>query len=191
MSLSVLSVAYPFAPVGRDVAGGAEQVLSTLDRALVGAGCRSLVLAQEGSEAAGTLIPVPALGGDLTEAARAEFRELYRRRIEAILREERVDLVHFHGIDFPDYAPRTHGSRPDGDVPMLATLHLPPGWYPASVFAAPRRALAQPGVPRAGGGVPALALASGADREWGGCRCPSEHSPRQARLRHRAGPDLP
>ena len=38
MSLSVLSVAYPLAPVTADPVGGAEQVLARLDRALVAAG---------------------------------------------------------------------------------------------------------------------------------------------------------
>ena len=35
MSLTVLSVAYPLAPVGADATGGAEQVLSLLDGGLV------------------------------------------------------------------------------------------------------------------------------------------------------------
>ncbi|TIU34927.1 MAG: glycosyltransferase family 4 protein, partial [Mesorhizobium sp.] len=35
MTLTVLNVAYPLAPVGPDAVGGAEQVLSALDRALV------------------------------------------------------------------------------------------------------------------------------------------------------------
>ena len=35
--LTVLSIAYPLAPVGPDSVGGSEQVLSTLDRALVAA----------------------------------------------------------------------------------------------------------------------------------------------------------
>ena len=43
MSLTILSVAYPFAPVSRDTAGGAEQILAHLDAALVHAGHRSLI----------------------------------------------------------------------------------------------------------------------------------------------------
>ena len=35
MSMTVLNVAYPLAPVGPDAVGGAEQVLSALDAALV------------------------------------------------------------------------------------------------------------------------------------------------------------
>ena len=40
MSLTILSVAYPLAPVGPDAVGGAEQVLSQLDHALTAAGHR-------------------------------------------------------------------------------------------------------------------------------------------------------
>jgi hypothetical protein len=38
MGFSILSVAYLFAPVGPDTAGGAEQVLAQIDAALVRAG---------------------------------------------------------------------------------------------------------------------------------------------------------
>lgn len=42
MTLRVLNVGYPFAPVGPDAVGGAEQVLADLDAALVAAGHRSI-----------------------------------------------------------------------------------------------------------------------------------------------------
>ena len=45
MSLTVVSVAYPLAPVGPDAVGGAELVRAELDAALVRAGHRSLVVA--------------------------------------------------------------------------------------------------------------------------------------------------
>ena len=48
MGLTLLSVAYPFAPVSGDASGGSEQVLAHLDQALVEAGHRSLVIAPEG-----------------------------------------------------------------------------------------------------------------------------------------------
>jgi glycosyltransferase involved in cell wall biosynthesis len=47
--------------------------------------------------------------------------------IQKVLREHPVDLIHFHGLDFHEYVPET-------SVPMLATLHLPLSWYPASIF---------------------------------------------------------
>lgn len=131
MPLTVLSVAYPFAPVGPDAVGGAEQVLSTLDRALVAAGHRSLVVACEGSAVAGTLLPVYAVGGRIDESIRAGVHAQLRRIVRAALARCPVDLVHLHGIDFADCLP------PPG-VPALATLHLPPGWYPPDVFATGR-----------------------------------------------------
>ena len=131
MPLTVLSVAYPFAPVGPDAVGGAEQVLSTLDHALVEAGHRSLVVACEGSSVAGTLLPIHTVRGRIDGAVRAVAHAAVRRTIRAALARYPVDLVHLHGIDFADCLP------PPG-VPALATLHLPPGWYPPDALA-PRR----------------------------------------------------
>lgn len=131
MPLTVLSVAYPFAPVGPDAVGGAEQVLSTLDHALVEAGHRSLVVACADSSVAGTLLPVQAVRGRIDGAVRAVAHAAVRRTIRAALARYPVDLVHLHSIDFTTCLP------PPG-VPALATLHLPPGWYPPDALA-PRR----------------------------------------------------
>ncbi len=130
MRLTVLSVAYPLAPVGPDAVGGAEQVLSLLDRALVAAGHRSLVIACEGSQVAGTLLAVPAENGALNEAVRQRAQARHRAAIASAMADYRVDVVHLHGIDFHAYLP--------GRGPTLVTLHLPLGWYPAEVLTAPR-----------------------------------------------------
>jgi glycosyltransferase involved in cell wall biosynthesis len=129
MTLTILNVAFPFAPVGPDAVGGAEQVLSGLDRALVGAGHRSIVIACAGSVAAGTLVSVPRTSGPITEAARRSAQRRHRAAIERALARWPVDLVHMHGLDFCDYLPSPR-------VPVLATLHLPPEWYPPAAFAA-------------------------------------------------------
>ena len=63
LSLTVLSVAYPFAPVGPDAAGGAEQVLGQLDAALVKGGHGSIVVANAASKVRGTLVPTKTLPG--------------------------------------------------------------------------------------------------------------------------------
>lgn len=123
MRLTVLSVAYPLARMGPDAVGGAEQILSQLDRALVQRGHRSLVIAAEGSQPAGTLIPVAAAIGALDEHTIAAARERHRAAICVALRRYRIDLVHMHGIDFQHYLP------PPG-VPALITLHGPASWYP-------------------------------------------------------------
>ena len=130
--LTVLSVAYPFAPVSRDAVGGAEQILSAIDGALVRAGARSLVLACEGSQTAGKLLPLRIPEGPLSDDMRARVGDGLRPAIEKIIAREQVDVVHFHGIGFARSLPR------DDDTPVLATLHLPPSWYAPEVFA-PRR----------------------------------------------------
>ncbi len=128
MTLTVLSVAFPFAPVGPNAVGGAEQILSSLDHALIQAGHRSIVVACEGSSTAGALIAVPKTVGPITEAARRRAQACHRAAIESALRRWPVDLVHMHGLDFSDYLPAP-------GVPVLATLHLPPEWYPPTAFA--------------------------------------------------------
>ncbi|WP_394889275.1 glycosyltransferase [Mesorhizobium sp. AaZ16] len=122
MTLTVLNVAYPLAPVSQDAVGGAEQVLVALDKALVEAGHRSIVLACEGSSVAGTLFAAPAESGMLDEAAKQRAHARHRDAITAVRRRWPVDLVHLHGIDFDAYLPQ--------DGPTLVTLHLPLDWYP-------------------------------------------------------------
>jgi glycosyltransferase involved in cell wall biosynthesis len=127
MGLTVLNVAFPFAPVGLDAVGGAEQVLAQLDAALVRAGHRSVVVACAGSRPAGTLVATPRAAGAITEARRRRVHAAHRRAIDDVLRRWPVDLVHMHGIDFHAYLP------PPGP-PVLVTLHLPPEWYPPEIF---------------------------------------------------------
>lgn len=127
MSMTILSIAYPFAPVGERCIGGAEQILTDLDCALVRAGHRSLVLACAGSTAAGTLFSFPPL----RTVSNAESRHLHNRQVQAaldrVLAAHPVDLVHMHGFDFYEY-------QLPPEIPMLATLHLPLAWYPQSVW---------------------------------------------------------
>lgn len=119
---TILSVAYPLAPVGPDVTGGAEQVLSLLEAGLVRRGWRSLVIAAEGSRVAGTLVALPRPQGVLDQTVVASARERLGTAIRRLLDTTRVDLVHMHGLDFASYLP------PPG-VPVLATLHCPADWH--------------------------------------------------------------
>jgi glycosyltransferase involved in cell wall biosynthesis len=166
--LSVLNVAFPLAAVGADSAGGAEQVLAYLDAALTREGHRSIVVACEGSQVAGTLVATPRIAGRLTETARGAAHAHHRRAIEHALRRGRIDLVHMHGIDF-------HAYLPPAGLPVLVTLHLPPDWYPARIFdldrpgtflhcvSASQRARCPPGahlLPEVQNGVPVEALAA-------------------------------
>ena len=84
MSLTILSVAYPLSPVAPDSVGGAEQVVATLDRALVKAGHRSVVIACEGSQVEGTLVPIPSCEGDLDDTARARAQQATRDAIRGL-----------------------------------------------------------------------------------------------------------
>ncbi|MBC5784838.1 glycosyltransferase family 4 protein [Ramlibacter sp. USB13] len=132
MSLTVLSVAYPFAPVGPDAVGGAEQVLGHLDAALVAAGHRSIVVATAGSRVAGELVATQAPPRPFDDAQRARAWAAHRAAIEQVLVSRPVDVVHMHGLDFHAYLP------PPSRVPILVTLHLPPAWYAPDAFVALR-----------------------------------------------------
>ncbi len=133
MSLTVLSVGYPFACVGPDAVGGAEQVLSHIDTALAAAGHRSIVVASAGSSTSGRLIATGSPRGPITEQERQSTWAEHRRNIERALASCPVDLIHMHGVDFHEYLP------PAGAAPVLVTLHLPPSWYAPGAFAAARR----------------------------------------------------
>lgn len=120
--MRVLSVAYPFASVTPFTAGGAEQVLLTMDRALENSGNRSFVVAQEGSRVSGRLLSVRKVRGIIDGDVRRRTYEAYRAVIIRAIDESEADLVHMHGIDFHEYMP------PEG-MPVLVTLHLPLAWY--------------------------------------------------------------
>jgi glycosyltransferase involved in cell wall biosynthesis len=131
MRLTVLSVAYPLAPVGPDAVGGAEQILHQLDYALTQAGHQSIVVACEGSRVAGTLIDVPRKSGRIDAQAQALARSQTAIAIRTALSRFKVDVIHMHGIDFHAYLP------PPG-LPVLTTLHLPLSWYPDAALAVTR-----------------------------------------------------
>ncbi len=129
--LTVLSVAFPLAPVGPDAVGGAEQIIAALDAALVTAGHRSIVIACGGSRVAGELVDLPAPPIHITREAWIAMHAAWRVAIAEVLARDEVDIVHLHGIDFHAYVPRS-------GPPVLATLHMPLDMYPPEVFATPR-----------------------------------------------------
>ncbi|MFN7945351.1 MAG: glycosyltransferase [Blastocatellia bacterium] len=131
MRLTILSVAYPFAPVSADAAGGAEQILSLLDEALTRAGHRSLVIASEASQVTGELLALPEVREQIGDGERERTYQAVRGLIARALSESAVDLIHLHGIDCFNYLP------PPG-APVLVTLHLPPAWYPPQLFSLSR-----------------------------------------------------
>jgi len=122
--MNILSVAYPFAAVGPAAVGGAEQVLAQIDRGLVRAGHRSVVIAAEGSAVCGELIAVPLPPGTVDDDVRAVTHELWRAAIRDAIQQSDIDVVHLHGVDFHRYTP--------SGLPVVATLHLPISFYPAA-----------------------------------------------------------
>jgi len=125
-----LSVSFPFSPVRPDAAGGAEQVLGSIDRGLVRDGHRSVVIGPEGSRISGELIATPGVKTTIDTRAWQSAHDAYRREIAKALQTSPVDVVHMHGLDFRSYLPAA-------PVPTIATLHLPIDWYDASLFRAP------------------------------------------------------
>ena len=122
--LTVLSVGYPLASVTADPPGGAEQVLAQLDRSLVAAGYRSIVIAPAGSTVTGELVPLPTLEGQVDDSHYAAAHAALRAAIATTVATTPVDLIHFHGVDYASYLPAA-------GPPALVTLHMPLPWYPA------------------------------------------------------------
>ncbi|MBV8114955.1 MAG: glycosyltransferase [Silvibacterium sp.] len=127
MSLTVLSFAYPYAPVGFGCVGGSEQILTDIDLALVAAGHNSLVLACEGSRPAGKLLSIPRLFRPEDEAARYWCRKLVQACLNRALETYQVDVVHMHGYNFYEYTLPLH-------VPVLVTLHVAITSYPQEIW---------------------------------------------------------
>ena len=133
MTLTVLQVAYPLAPVSQDAAGGAEQIISMLDRAVVESGNRSLVVACSGSAVDGILYSNECDSNQkFDNAMRWRAQKAQERTIAAALHHWPVDLIHMHGIDFDAYLP-------ESEIPVLVTLHLPLSWYAAQALFPRRR----------------------------------------------------
>jgi hypothetical protein len=105
MRLSVLNIAHPFAPVGFATAGGAEQIVAALDRALCAAGHRSTVVACADSEVSGTLISIPRITRRLDDRTIRFGHRLYRRAIAAAVERMQIDVVHMHGVHNHAYLP--------------------------------------------------------------------------------------
>lgn len=127
MKLTILNVAYPLVPVSLDTAGGAEQIVAAIDRGLTARGHTSLVLAAAGSRVHGTLIPSPVWTKEIDSSVRAWAAREHAAALASVLLKFPIDVVHLHGLDFAEYLP-------ESPVPCLVTLHLPPDWYPRSIF---------------------------------------------------------
>ena len=125
--MRILSIAFALATVGESAVGGAEQILSHMDRALVAAGHESVVVAAADSQVCGKLFGTPSTPPVITREYYTFRYYEHWRKINDALSSGGIDLVHMHGFDFHEFLPRT-------EVPVLATLHLPPGWYARWIY---------------------------------------------------------
>ena len=127
----ILFVAYPLLPVSNQSAGGAEQVLTTLEGAAHHSGWKTTVAACNGSVAAGQLYATMAPGRGRLDSARRFESQHCKRVTELISIRSAIgtpfDVVHDHSGSF-----FAHASRVDAAV--LATLHLPRSFYPQQWF---------------------------------------------------------
>lgn len=126
----LLSIAFPYAPMGPRAVGGAEVICSQLEAALPQLGFRSVVVAHRNSSPVGSLYPTTIPDGIITETVRAEVERAQQANIDRALQENPVALVHMHGLDFGRYRIPAH-------IPVIVTLHLPAAWYPESIWTSP------------------------------------------------------
>ena len=75
----------------------------------------------------GELIALKATPGPLDDQAMRQGWALCRQALTRTLKQQAIDLVHFHGLDFYFYLPAP-------GLPILTTLHLPIVWYPQSAL---------------------------------------------------------
>jgi glycosyltransferase involved in cell wall biosynthesis len=126
----VLYVAYPLLRVHDESAGGAEQILWTLERETARGGAQTTVAASAGSRVSGELFSTgePCTQPDDYERRRNEHED---RVVEFVRRRARegkaFDIVHDHSGSFWKRAAEI-------DTHVLATLHLPRSFYPAENF---------------------------------------------------------
>jgi glycosyltransferase involved in cell wall biosynthesis len=123
--LKIFYIAYPLLPLSDDIAGGAEHVLLTLAQEIASRGHEVTVAA-----AAGSIVPGKLLA---TGPASSRNDDFERRKAE----HEAVILEHLANHDYDlihDMSGSFWQQARSVAVPMLATLHLPPEYYPVESF---------------------------------------------------------
>jgi glycosyltransferase involved in cell wall biosynthesis len=126
----ILYVAYPLLQVHDESAGGAEQILWTLEREMARCGAQTTVAASVGSRVSGKLFATgqPCTEPDDYERRRDEHEDQIVQFVRQRVREGKAfNLIHDHSGSFWKRAAEI-------DAPVLATLHLPRSFYPAGSF---------------------------------------------------------
>ena len=128
--LRILYVAYPLLTVSEASAGGAEQVLWTLEREMARRGALTTVAASAGSRVSGALFSTvdPCTQNDDFERRNHEHQDKIVEFVRQRKQEGRpFDLIHdMSGSFWPRGA--------EIETPVLATLHLPRHFYPPEYF---------------------------------------------------------
>jgi glycosyltransferase involved in cell wall biosynthesis len=126
----ILYVSYPLLTVSENSAGGAEQMLWTLEHEMVRRGVNTTVAASAGSQVSGELF-VTGEPCSLPDDFERRNREHQQKIVELVHKRERqhqpFDLIHDKSGSF---WPQASGL----DVPVLATLHLPRHFYSPQLF---------------------------------------------------------
>jgi len=128
--VKILYVAYPLLPVSENSAGGAEQMLWTLEREIARNGHQTVVAACDGSTVAGKLIATGS-APESTDTFDQRDVEHCAAVVEHILQHEAAgdpyDLIHDKSGSFWRFANSLA-------TPVLSTLHLPRRMYRADSF---------------------------------------------------------
>ena len=119
--MRILYIAYPLLPVSDASAGGAEQMLWTLEREMHARGHDTTVAACAGSDVSGRLY---ATGEAPTQSDTFDRRNSeHHHSIRNLLQTEEFDLIHDESGSF-------FARASDLWHPVLATAHLPRTFYP-------------------------------------------------------------
>lgn len=127
----ILYVSYPLLTVSEESAGGAEQMLWTLEHEMAQRGMQTTVAASAGSRVSGELFITgePCTLPDDFERRDREHQDRILELLHARQRQRQpFDLVHDKSGSFWPCAAEI-------DPPVLATLHLPRHFYPPHFFA--------------------------------------------------------
>src|SRR5947209_4144574 len=125
--LRILYIAYPLLTVSQQSAGGAEQMLWTLEHEMAVRGISTTVAASSGSQVSGELL----ITGEPSSQA-DDYERRNREHQDRILQwlhsgRQSFDLIHDKSGSFWPRAAEI-------DIPVLATLHLPRHFYPQHYF---------------------------------------------------------
>jgi glycosyltransferase involved in cell wall biosynthesis len=128
--MRILYIAYPLLTVTEESAGGAEQILWTLEREMCARGAHTTVAASSGSSVNGELFSTgqPCQETDDFDRRNREHQECVLQLIHTRAHTtQSFDLIHdMSGGFWPRAA--------EIDVPVLATLHLPRSFYEEQLF---------------------------------------------------------